>query len=208
MVCFELFVCKTRRNAGPHSVVCLLFSFQRPSYTLGFEFASSSRALTAAESRRQPFCVKGEVIYFHFPASSRRSEEETSGDLPDLRPLFLTQVPGVRQVAIPKHLRFGTPRVGAASTPTRPARQASLPEMSDRLGIYRLGALLLLLLAPPVKLRYLRHPTVWGICRLGALLLPPLAPPVKLRYLRYPAVWGICRLGALLLPPRQWPVKR
>jgi hypothetical protein len=66
------------RNAGPHSVVGLLFSFQRPSATLGTRMLPRARALTAAESRRQPFCVKWGRW---FNAISRLRQEE-----PDLAP--------------------------------------------------------------------------------------------------------------------------
>jgi len=49
----------------------LLFSFQRPSSTPRSEKLLSSRALTAAESRRLPFCVRGSAFYRHpFVASS------------------------------------------------------------------------------------------------------------------------------------------
>jgi hypothetical protein len=61
------------RNAGPHSVVGLLFRFQRPSTTLGFEMLPSSPSLERTRSPKDSVPRQvGEWIYFHFPASSRR----------------------------------------------------------------------------------------------------------------------------------------
>src|SRR5690242_6422978 len=57
------------RNAGPHSVVGLLFSFQRPSATLGFENILEAEPCPPREARRPPFCVKGEVELLPSPGT-------------------------------------------------------------------------------------------------------------------------------------------
>ena len=63
------------RNAGPHSVVGLLFSFQRPSNCLGNELPASNPNPTIAESRRQPFRFKWGS---GFSSTSRLRQERAS----------------------------------------------------------------------------------------------------------------------------------
>ncbi len=79
---------QTQGMRGPHSFVGLLFSFQRPSLNPRSEKLLSSRALTAAESRGQPFCVKGERL---LPPSAPVRQEEN-------RDLRLEPPPDARRV--------------------------------------------------------------------------------------------------------------
>jgi len=50
----------------------LAIQFSKTEHIPGFENRLESEPLTVAESRRLPGCVRGEWIYAHFPAPSRR----------------------------------------------------------------------------------------------------------------------------------------
>ncbi len=100
------------RNAVTAFVVCLLSSFQRPSFTLGFEISSRARALNVAEvTKTTALLQEGEWIYFHFPASSRGFRRAEALRSP--RPLgtgLLPQVPVSRQEGFAESpSRFGVP---------------------------------------------------------------------------------------------------
>jgi hypothetical protein len=60
---FRKYFVHSQERGSPHSVVGLLFSFQRPSETPGREiFRSHVPALTASESRGQPISSRGEAF--------------------------------------------------------------------------------------------------------------------------------------------------
>ena len=86
------------KNAGPHSFVCLLFSFQRPSVIPQSRAAAlETSPERPRKSRRQPFCVK-EGRLLHRRSRASRGDSRTSS-------------------------RTVSRREEATSTPTRPVRQ-------------------------------------------------------------------------------------
>jgi hypothetical protein len=112
----------------------LAIQFSKTEQRPRLEPTSSSRALTVAESRRQPLCIRGEVIYFQLPASSTGSRKKVSCDPSRPQTPFSNPGPWSSSRGDSEASSFRSPsRVGAASTPTRLARQASLPGMSVRL---------------------------------------------------------------------------
>jgi hypothetical protein len=92
--CDSYVVRHSQERGIPHSVVGLLFSFQRPSHVPGSGPMSLARTLTVAESRRQPCSVKGggyvadlpvavkwkfrHEFGVHLPAAGRRSIVSTT----------------------------------------------------------------------------------------------------------------------------------
>jgi hypothetical protein len=149
---------QTQGNAGPHSFVGLLSSFQRPSDSPRTERTRFESRPTAASRGLRAGFRKGRRIYISRPASSRGGSEETSANLSTRGTRFLHRVAPSRQAySRPLSRRFrhrgalllplvGLPvkrqvrRVlrnlfaprGAASTLSSGPRQASDSERSAR----------------------------------------------------------------------------
>jgi len=86
------------RNAGPHSVVGLLFSFQRPSFIPRSENQLSSRALTAAGVAKTTVLRQGGRLIYHCrPVPSRESPERVLEASHDARVSTSTSTPSSRQ---------------------------------------------------------------------------------------------------------------
>ena len=124
------------RNAVTAFVVCLLFSFQRPSFTLGIEISSRTRSLSMTEvAKATVLRQEGECIYCRSPASSRLSSSRSSPSVQTFGDR--TSTSGPRPVSrglcrIASALRYPS-RVGAASTPTQRAASRGKPRRSCRL---------------------------------------------------------------------------
>jgi len=142
------------RNAVTAFVVCLLFSFQRPSFTLGIEISSRTRSLSMTEvAKATVLHQEGECIYCRSPASSR-GFRRADARRPS-RPLgtgLLPQVPGPRQEGFAESLpRFGVPpEWGLLLLPPSEPRQEE--NRAVRAGFHSTeGALLLPLHPAPVN---------------------------------------------------------
>ena len=103
------------RNARPHSVVCLLFRFQRPSTGRPrkrdscLESELDRRGVAKTTVLRQV----GEWIYFHFPASSRRVFSQSATGIPS-KPCGTPMIPG-RSVPVKRGLLRARPSLGDPS---------------------------------------------------------------------------------------------
>jgi len=118
------------KNAGPHSVVCLLFSFQRPSTCLGFEILPSNPSLSVAGVAKTTVLLQvGGVDLLPLPCCVKKSSPKLHRFASRLRGVdFYINVPiPVKRAAGPL-ARSGLPSsVGAASTPTQEPRQEEKP---------------------------------------------------------------------------------
>jgi hypothetical protein len=86
------------RNAVTAFVVCLLFSFQRPSSeTLDLERNAPSQARPPRKSRRPPFCVKEEVDLRPSPGTVKKVRSRLSA----LGPSQLRGSPSTANLAAP-----------------------------------------------------------------------------------------------------------
>ena len=180
--CDSYVVRHSQERGIPHSVVGLLFSFQRPSHVPGSGPRSLARTLTVAESRRQPCSVKGggyladlpvavkwkcrHEFGLHLPAAGRRSIIRDA--LPVKEPIGLGPRRLPRRSQAPEG-PLGTARKHATSASSRgpilrgralypPARRGVKPGPRPRGDSSQPDGILSLLPGSPPEARARPHP--------------------------------------------------